>query len=262
MCRWGCEHEKSAIEAYTNIASEKHKGLTVSPAGLFVDCEHSYIGASPDGVVQCGYCGKGLVEIKCPFCMKDGLPEEAEASTLPSSFCMEIVEDKWHLRKQHTYYYQVQTQLNVCQLSYCDFVLWTKNGIEIDRIVRDIAFYNEMIEDVTHFFIYGMLPEIIGKWYTRKPLANENGVVPVPSQSAAIGSATCRSSEHQEESGEWCFCGLPSFGLMIECDNKKCSIQWFHCECLRIRSVPKGKWYCPSCRKLPQFSSRSKKSLI
>ena len=92
MCRWGCEHEKSAIEAYTNIASEKHEGLTVSPAGLFVDCEHSYIGASPDGVVQCGCCGKGLVEIKCPFCVKDGLPEEEEASTLPSSFCMEIIE--------------------------------------------------------------------------------------------------------------------------------------------------------------------------
>ena len=26
--------------------------------------------------------------------------------------------------------------------------------------------------------------------------------------------------------------------------NSDCTIQWFHCDCLRIRNPPKGQWYC------------------
>ena len=37
-----------------------------------------------------------------------------------------------------------------------------------------------MIDSVKHFFVYGILPEIVGKWYTRKPIANSEGVVPIP----------------------------------------------------------------------------------
>ena len=45
----------------------------------------------------------------------------------------------------------------------------------------DGDFYKSVIEDVK----YGVLPEIIGKWYTRKPVADCNGVVPLPSPSTA-----------------------------------------------------------------------------
>ena len=34
-----------------------------------------------------------------------------------------------------------------------------------------------------HFFVYGVLPEIIGEWYTQKPVANNEGVVVEISQS-------------------------------------------------------------------------------
>ena len=30
-----------------------------------------------------------------------------------------------------------------------------------------------------HFFIYGILPEIIGKWYSRQPNSNSENVVEV-----------------------------------------------------------------------------------
>ncbi len=35
---------------------------------------------------------------------------------------------------------------------------------------------------------------------------------------------------------------------------------WFHMSCLKIKSVPKGKWYCPSCRTLPEFKLNRKRS--
>ena len=71
-----------------------------------------------------------------------------------------------------------KTQLNVCKLSYGDFVVWTEGGIAVERIFVDKTFYETVMQDVEHFFIYGILPEIIGKWYTRKPVADGNGVVP------------------------------------------------------------------------------------
>lgn len=110
-----------------------------------------------------------------------------------------------------------------------------------------------------HFFVCGMLPEIVGKFYTRKPVTNYEGTVPIPNPSNT-------SSEHKQADDDddddvsklWCYCNKPSFGDMINCDNEKCTIRWFHFDCLRIRCPPKGKWYCPSCRKLPKFSKKRK----
>lgn len=46
----------------------------------------------------------------------------------------------------------------------------------------------------------------------------------------------------------YCLCRQVSFGEMIGCDNDKCSIEWFHFECVQLKVKPKGKWYCPLCR--------------
>jgi inhibitor of growth protein 4 len=46
----------------------------------------------------------------------------------------------------------------------------------------------------------------------------------------------------------YCVCLRPSFGQMIQCDNDDCSIEWFHMECVGLSSLPRGKWYCASCK--------------
>ncbi len=230
------------MQAYYGIASKCHENLMIIPAGLYVDIERPYIGASPDRIITCTCCDRGCLEVKCPFCVKDGLSED-------DNLCMKKSGDKWTLKKEHSYFYQVQTQLHVCKVDYCDFVMWTEQNVVIERITTDRDFFDSLIEHIEHFFKYGMLPEIIGKWYTRKPIADSTGIVPQPSTSVA--SLEVKDNEDYERC--WCYCNQPSFGTMIGCDNNKCSIEWFHCECLRLRCPPKGKWYCPSCRKLPVF---------
>ncbi|KAG4305424.1 hypothetical protein PORY_000980 [Pneumocystis oryctolagi] len=42
----------------------------------------------------------------------------------------------------------------------------------------------------------------------------------------------------------YCFCNQISYGRMIACDNRNCSREWFHWDCVRITSAPKGKWTC------------------
>jgi len=172
-------------------------------------------------------------------------------------------DEKWILKRNHAYYYQIQLQLEVCKLSYCDFVVWTaaEKDFVVERIAADKQFFNSAIDTVQQFFVYGILPKIVGKWYTRKPVANSEGVVPIPictSTDSTDEQQDTQSDESEDMSKPWCYCNEPSFGEMIQCDNGKCSIMWFHFDCLRIRCPPKGKWYCPSCRKLPKFCKKKK----
>ena len=229
----------------------KHENFKISNVGLFIDDTHPFLGASPDGMVECSCCGKGVLEIKCPYCQKDDLPESND------SFCMIKEDGKWTLKHNHGYYYQVQLQLHICDVSYADFMVWTENNIATERILEDTEFFNSKFDDVKHFFIYGVLPEIVGKWYTRGPVADLSGAVPLPTTSST--DTTDLTEEDTDDGRSWCFCNQPSYGDMIMCDHKNCSIKWFHFDCLRMRRLPKGKWYCPSCIKLPKFNKSKKK---
>ena len=59
------------IQEYIESARKNQEDLSIRETGLFIDCERPYLGASPDGIVICKCCGKGVVEVKCPFCIRD-----------------------------------------------------------------------------------------------------------------------------------------------------------------------------------------------
>ena len=67
--RWGCSHEEVAVRTYVDIMKD-HDGHMVHSAGLYIDLEHPFIGASPDGVIQCSVCGDGVLEVECPHCFR------------------------------------------------------------------------------------------------------------------------------------------------------------------------------------------------
>ncbi|OAY44435.1 PHD finger protein ING2 isoform X2 [Manihot esculenta] len=53
----------------------------------------------------------------------------------------------------------------------------------------------------------------------------------------------------------YCVCHQVSFGDMIACDNENCEGgEWFHYACVGLTPETRfrGKWYCPTCRLLPQ----------
>lgn len=64
------------------------------------------------------------------------------------------------------------------------------------------------------------------------------------------GGAVSSSSHRQlnEDEPVYCLCREISYGQMILCDNDACKIEWFHFQCVKLASKPKGKWYCPKCR--------------
>lgn len=38
----------------------------------------------------------------------------------------------------------------------------------------------------------------------------------------------------------YCYCNRVSFGEMVGCDGEQCKIEWFHLECVGLRSAPKN----------------------
>ena len=62
--RWGCSHEKTAMKAYQTKHASQHVNVKVDSCGFVINDEHSFIGASPDGLISCDCCGDGVIEIK------------------------------------------------------------------------------------------------------------------------------------------------------------------------------------------------------
>ena len=95
--------------------------LTVKKCGLLINKEHEFLHATPDFLVSCDCCGTGCGEVKCLIIIKDG---NFENFAQQKNSCLEKVNGHLQLRKNHSYYYQVQQQLfSVPGIKYCEFVV-------------------------------------------------------------------------------------------------------------------------------------------
>jgi len=69
------------------------------------------------GIINYDCCPKGVPEIKGPFCHRDESTSAAVAKD--KKFCLTEVNGHISLNCNHAYYYQVQTQIFVCDIEYC-----------------------------------------------------------------------------------------------------------------------------------------------
>ena len=234
--QWGCEHEKTAIKAYNNQQKTLHFGFSLSCSGFVIDPSYPHRGASPDGIVMCDCCGRGVLEVKCPFSCTDKTFLEASSE---SGFFLQYHGGKFGLKKEHAYYFQIQAQMKFCSTAYCDFIVWREQELVIERIALDEEFLKDALDKASRFFTYCILPELLGKWYCR---------LPEYTVASSCGEPSVASQSHLPPT-TWCFCQSEESGEMIACDNKKCKIIWFHMDCLRIKKAATGKWLCPECIK-------------
>ena len=70
-CEYGQRHEAYALHMYIDNMKSTHTLFELKSCGLFLDADNPYIGASPDGIISCSCCGKGVVDVKCPFSSRD-----------------------------------------------------------------------------------------------------------------------------------------------------------------------------------------------
>lgn len=146
---------------------------------MVIDRRDPCLACSPDGLIE----DDGLVEIKCPFSIRFENPSE----------CIKTGKLKYFnknggLKKSHNYNYQIQGQLNILKRQWCDVAIWTHVGIHIKRIWVDVEFWNEIVEKLTTFYLYYLLPELVNsypnnivkrKWtvnLTPKPCITEDAI--------------------------------------------------------------------------------------
>lgn len=87
----------------------------------------------------------------------------------------------------------------------------------MQQISLDEEFLFSVLKKASQFFIYGILPELIGKWYTRL----QEYVVAGSIQEFAVSAEI---SETNQSVATWDFCQTGESGGMIACDNEKCKI--------------------------------------
>lgn len=241
---WGCEHEKFARDIFLDKLKLSHDNVKLEEVGFFINPDVPFIGASPDGMVSCDCCGQNVIEIKCPFCVKDSTFDDIDDKTF---YLKRGNDDQLKLDVKHQYYYQVQTQLGVCKIESAYFVVWTEKDLHIEQIMFDEVLWNTICEKSKHIFVTAILPELVGKFYSRLPFSNK----PVP-----LSCTSDNAKLNKVQENIWCFCAQVESGKMIFCDNEECPIGWFHYLCIGISCAPRTKWYCPDCRKLPKFQSK------
>ena len=93
--------------------SQQVKATINSATGLHVNPCYPHLGATSDGMIECDFCGEGVLEVKCPFKHRDKHTHDA---VVDSKFCLRKSDDGTvHLCCNHEYYYQVQGQLAICE---------------------------------------------------------------------------------------------------------------------------------------------------
>ena len=143
------------------------------------------MGASPDEVIDCDCCAKGLVEITFPRKYSVGLKGWKNDKNF-------AIDSSKNAKKHHPYFAQMQGQMFLLGVRFCDFLVWTRveNDYLLVRIERDEHFISEIIPV--------LLPEEVSR-------------------------TSDLSSDNKQK--HYCICQRPCFESMIACDNPGCEIK-------------------------------------
>jgi hypothetical protein len=253
--RWGIQHEEQACKNYVKAVEHEHHGLHVEKCGFFVNPRCPYMGASPDRIVTCVCCGRGCLEVKCPY--KHRGVSVKEAAHKDKDFCLGLSADgELYLKKEHPYYTQVQCQLLVTDLEYCDFVVWTSDDFDVAvvRIELDFVFAEQHRLKAETFFKLVALPELVAKRFTAKiTTSSSKRKMPLNDVSnASRVNASSSSSTSKKTKTVWCHCRREEdFDDMVACDEPTCPVQWYHVSCVGLEQLPQADetWFCEKCLK-------------
>ena len=121
----GKENEKVARSIYSNKVQKKVSAFTVFDAGISVNPEFPFVGATPDGRVHDPSENPtyGQVEIKCPFSKRS---DKTIQEALDRNFHLENRNGSFSFKVDHSsgYYCHVQGQLALTGLTWCEFFVY------------------------------------------------------------------------------------------------------------------------------------------
>ncbi|KAK3755143.1 hypothetical protein QZH41_020564 [Actinostola sp. cb2023] len=152
--KYGREMEQVAKNAYIKVFEKNHKNSKHRECGLFIDDHNQYLGASPDLLLECSCCEKGVLEIKCPLSAANEIPTPDNLTYLVS------INDQVTLKKKHQYYAQIQGQMAIAKRDWCHFLVYTQKGYHLETIQFDEDYWLTLLDSLTWFYVHHLAPAI------------------------------------------------------------------------------------------------------
>lgn len=159
------KNRKKAIEQYTRKAMLEHECFAYNQCGLIINPRLPYFVGSPDGIVSCSCHGEGCVEIKCLKILESG--GSFDVLTVKPNNILSKQGNRYVLEKSHELFYQVQLQINLISLKYCDLVLWSPKEFLLIHIEPDFDFWEIAMNKALTFHEQVVMPELLGKFNTK-----------------------------------------------------------------------------------------------
>jgi hypothetical protein len=220
--KWGRDNEHVALKQFYTMEAVKHNNFKINDAGLFVHSKKAFIAASPDGVASCKCHGEAVIEIKCPYKIRDEFIDgRTDCDFLDVSDPAKMI-----IKRSHKYFTQIIGQMAVTQKKLGYFVVWTKKDMFVEVINTDEVLWEKVERNLAIFFKAYVCPILldIKQLYCcgtcEGILLNENEI-----------------SEKEEQDHN-----------SINCDH--CML-WFHLKCQKITVKEAEKlpdeWHCDSC---------------
>ena len=242
------------------LKQNNHKKLSSNESGTVICQSHPYLSASPDLKLHCTCCGDSLVEIKCPYTIRDKAPIP---SLLP-----QLAQDEdqdWHLKMNTDHYFQIQGQLGVTGLNICWYFVFTHHGHFIEKIFFNKELFEDILNNVQIFWfrylgkelLYPRLKYIQEPENTNEPnlLCSTQNLVP----SKKMKVQKTRKKHETSKPNAVFVCGICTKDFAdavktIDDGSIGCDIcyRWFHFKCVDInkkKDIPTEsvEWICQDC---------------
>lgn len=157
----GSALEAEAGNALVNhLTKVGHVNVRIRECGLYIYKSAQFIGASPDGILQCDCCQERLIEIKCPSTAISDLPYLV--AKVPSS-------KELKLKMNHAYYGQVQGQMLVTGINQTIFFVYAGNGIHCETVNTNQMFCKKLLENLELFYTQYLVPKLLCGTSRKRP---------------------------------------------------------------------------------------------
>ncbi|XP_040071585.2 uncharacterized protein LOC115330270 [Ixodes scapularis] len=160
--RYGIVNEPKALQRYEDVLKSRGRDVHLSSAGLFVDPDQPWLGATPDAIVYDATEQPpwGCVEVKCLYTLRNADRDTLLASNISVAFDS---SNRPHLKTEHPHFAQVVGQMGVTNLKWADYVLYGINFLTIQRIRFDKNIWEDIKESLDNFYFTTLLPYFAAK---------------------------------------------------------------------------------------------------
>lgn len=161
---YGKKNEDVALKEYKQLLNPSFEIVKV---GVIINLQQPWLSCSPDAILVYGKEAwqKQLVEIKCPYtCRKIPVwDNELGKSNVPY---LKTDENGLHLNPNHSIYTQVQLQMYVTNIGFCDLFIYSPQGSVLLKIQRDNELLTQLIPRLEDFYFTEYIQRLRAKYCT------------------------------------------------------------------------------------------------